>query len=216
MKFTETINKWSAWTWIVILLTILSTWYWLNMLPAEVITHWGFDGQPNGWSSREFAVWFLPSLMLLMLALFYWLPKLDPRKENYKKFSDTYYLFIFAIILFLAILYFITNLVNLGVKIDITQAVMFMVGALFILLGSLLDKVRSNWFIGVRTPWTLSSENVWKQTHIFAKKVFIISGLVLILSQFLATWLRWQVFWLILVLMLSPIIYSYFLYKKEQ
>lgn len=215
MKLSDKVNKWTAWSWIIIIITAVSAWYFQSVLPDQVITHWNFAGQPDGWSSKEFTTWFFPGLMIIMLLLFYWLPKLDPRKENYKKFSDVYYLFIFVILLFIALLYFITNLVNLGVNIDISQSVVSLVGLLFIIIGSILDKVKSNWFIGIRTPWTLSSEEVWKQTHIFARKVFMIAGLVMILSQFLNEILRWQVFWVVIIFLLTPIIYSYFLYKKQ-
>lgn len=215
MTLKQKINIWDAWSWIIIVITMATAFYFYEFLPEQVITHWDISGQPNGWSSKEFASFFFPALLLVMYLLFQWFPRLDPRKGNYKKFTNAYRFFIFAIILFMALIYFITNLVNLGVDLDVGKSVMSLVGLLLIIIGSILDKVKSNWFIGIRTPWTLSSETVWKQTHIFAKKVFTVGGLVLLVSQFLPENLQWPAFIIVILFLITPAIYSYFLYKKE-
>ena len=206
-------KNWNYLSWLVILITIFASAYFYDKLPDQVVTHWNAAGEPDGWGSKNFVTFFIPGLLIGMYLLFQWLPKLDPKKANYAKFFNIYKIFQFVIIAFLSFMYFITTLYNIGWKIDIGATISIVVGLMMVIFGSNMKKIKTNWFIGIRTPWTLSSEVVWKKTHEFAAKIFVFGGLLFIIISFLpAEWFMWLLILIILVL-LSPAVYSYFIFR---
>jgi uncharacterized membrane protein len=118
-----------------------------------------------------------------------------------------------VIIAFLGFIYFISTLYNMGWEINIGATISILIGLMMIIFGCNMKKIKTNWFIGIRTPWTLSSEVVWKKTHEFAHKSFIFGGLLFLIVSFLpAEWFMWALISIILVL-LSPAVYSYFIFR---
>ena len=203
------INKIDIISIILILGVFFTSFYFYNILPDIIITHWDFKGIANGWSSTYSYLIYMNIFIILIYLLFKYLPKIDPKKENYKKFNKIYNIFRLIFILFLILINIITILVNLGINLSINIIVPVLVSILFIILGVYMPKIKRNWFIGIRTPWTLSNDIVWKNTHIFAGKVFIIAGLLFILTIFIS-----KLFYFIIILLLSPIIYSYLEFRK--
>ena len=207
-------QDWNRLTLLVIGLVIIAVAYFYQVLPDQVVTHWNVSGEPDGWGSKNFATFFVPALLIGMYLLFQWLPKLDPRKSNYAKFSNVYKIFQFVIILFLSFIYFITTLYNIGWAIEIDVTISIVIGLMMIIFGFNMKHIKSNLFIGIRTPWTLSNESVWKKTHEFAEKVFILGGLLFIIISFLpVSWFVWILI-LIILLLLSPMVYSYFIFRQ--
>jgi uncharacterized membrane protein len=202
-------------SWILIIITIGSAFYFYNVLPEQVITHWNFAGEADGYSNKSVSAIMIPLIMILMYFLFQWLPKIDPKRKNYKDFKSTYKIFQLVIIAFFAIIYFIINLINLGFDMSVTKLVTFLVGLMFVIFGLILKDVKQNWFIGIRTPWTLSSKTVWEKTHQFGAKVFMTAGLLFLISGFVTEGLAIAMFVVILALVLSIIFYSYLIYKKQ-
>ena len=172
---------------------ILSTCLWLGVvafslwarfqLPdAPIATHFDLDGQPNGFSSRDQALAFFP-IMMPVLALFLWvLPVISPKNASLKRSQLAYDTAQLAIIAFLAVVHIVLVLKALGVHIDIISILSLGAGFLFLIIGNFLPKTRFNYFMGVRTPWTLSDERVWDRTHRLAGPLFMLAGLVVILS----------------------------------
>jgi uncharacterized membrane protein len=154
-------------------------------LPSEIASHWGVNGEVDGYMGKGFGTFFLPLLLIGLYALLIVLPKIDPKKENYEKFASTYNLIILLFVIFLAMLHVGVLLFNLGYDIKIDMIVPIAVGILFIVLGNYMPKFKHNYFVGIKTPWTLANEKVWAKTHRFGGKVFIVMGLVLILSAFI-------------------------------
>ena len=202
-------------SWILIIIVIVFAFYFYNVLPDQVITHWNFAGEPDGYSGKSVSTIMIPLIMVLMYFLFQWLPKIDPKKTNYKDFKITYKIFQLVIIAFFTVIYFITNLINLDYNISVSKLVPLLIGLMFIIFGIILKDVKQNWFIGIRTPWTLSSKVVWKKTHNFGGKVFMLAGLLFVLSGFVTEGLAIAMFVAILALVLSIILYSYLIYKKQ-
>jgi uncharacterized membrane protein len=202
-------------SWILIIIVIVFAFYFYNVLPDQVITHWNFAGEPDGYSGKSVSTIMIPLIMVLMYFLFQWLPKIDPKKRNYKDFKITYKIFQLVIIAFFTVIYFITNLINLDYNISVSKLVPLLIGLMFIIFGIILKDVKQNWFIGIRTPWTLSSKVVWKKTHNFGGKVFMLAGLLFVLSGFVTEGLAIAMFVAILALVLSIILYSYLIYKKQ-
>ena len=194
---------------------IFSIWVYPR-LPAEVVTHWGVDGQPNGWSSPLVACLVVPSIGLLMAALFTVIPRIDPRQESWLQHGTTYYLVANVVLAFVAGMQVLLLGQALGWGVPIPRVIMAAVGGLFVLLGLLMPSMRPNWFMGIRTPWTLSSDVVWRKTHLLGRKCFVLAGCLLVLTSFFSSEI---VVGAILVAVAAaagvPVIYSWVAWKAE-
>ncbi|MHB9019434.1 MAG: SdpI family protein [Minisyncoccota bacterium] len=208
--------KTEIWPLIIFLATIsLSLWAY-PQLPDQVISHWDFNGEANGWSSREFHSIFFPILLAFIYTLFRVLPKFDPNSERYTEFSGTYLNIRNLILSLLFVIFIAATLANLGYAINIGVIVSSAVGILMIALGNYFKKIKRNWFIGIRTPWTISSENVWTKTHLLGGRLFVIWGLCLILAPWLTPAISFLILFGGIITIISWIfIYSYILFKKE-
>ena len=156
----------SRWFGLVVafLAVALSIWAY-PQLPPTVATHWNLNGTPDGYSSRAWALSIIPIVLVAMTVVFNVLPKIDPRHENYAKFLSSYWLIANAIIVFLLVAHGMIIAAGLGFSVKVDRLMPLGVGLLFIFLGNFLTRVEPNWFIGIRTPWTLSSDTVWRKTH---------------------------------------------------
>jgi uncharacterized membrane protein len=153
-------------------------------LPERMATHWGLSGQPDGWSGRTFGAFGLPGLMLFIWALCYWLPAIDPRRENYAKFRGSYDVVVAGIVAVLLIVHAAILGVAMGLAVPIPIVVSLAVGSLLMLIGNLLPRARPNWFFGIRTPWTLSNDRVWDRTHRVGGRVMVVAGLIVAIAGF--------------------------------
>jgi len=186
-------------------------------LPEAVPTHWSIDGQPNGWSSRLWGAWMIPLFLIGMLVLFRFLPVIDPRGKNYAKFGGTFEGIIVSLMLFMLGLHIIVLRAALGYDVGMRRVLPIGVGALFIVIGNLLPRARSNWCIGLRTPWTLSSDRVWEKTHRFGGRVFVAGGILMVLAAFVsAQWAHVVLFAVILTCSAGVMVYSYLEWRREQ
>lgn len=195
---------------------VVSGYFYLNF-PEQVPTHWDIHGQVDGWSSKGFAAFFFPILILGMYFLFIFLPKIDPKREKYQQFMRVYNIFKNLIVIFMVGVYLLTGLNGLGYNLPIELYMPVAVGILFIIIGNYMSKIKTNWFLGIRTPWTMSSDIVWQKTHRFGGKIFVLSGLILASMVWLPdNWQSW-LFSLIIVLMIFGTFgYSYWVYKQEE
>lgn len=200
---------------LFILASLFLSFYCYAHFPEQVATHWGLNGEPNGWSSRGFAAFFFPALNLVIYLLMLFIPYLDPKKSNYENFRAAYHGVKNILVIFLTLIYLVVSLNALGYQVPVNVFVPLGVGALFIIIGYYLDGVKQNWFFGIRTPWTLSSEVVWQKTHHFGSRIFMLGGLLFILGALFPAWFL-SLFVILLLLILSVIIYSYLLYRRER
>lgn len=169
---------WWGWgAWVVTL--ALSVWAYPS-LPSQVATHFNAAGQPNGESSRTVAVVFLPALMLVLQLLWSVLWKIDPKKRNYQSFWPTYRYLGGVIVVFLGLVQLWILGHAIGYAWVSIRVVPTLVGVLIMLLSNLLPRLQPNWWIGIRTPWTLSSEESWRQTHRLAGQLGIPVGALMI------------------------------------
>jgi len=202
---------------VVIILAFLAGFYFWSRLPAQVPTHWDFAGQVNGYSSPLLAAFLLPLMMLVLYLVFLVLPYLDPKKEQYASFAPVYHHFKDLIVAFLFIIFMLTDLNGLGYDINIGLWTPLLIGGLFVIIGFLLDKVKMNWFLGIRTPWTLSSETVWNKTHQLSSRVLMLAGLIIASTVLVPAAWRMALFIIaIAIVALGLPIYSYILYAKEK
>jgi uncharacterized membrane protein len=186
-------------------------------LPETIPTHWNIDGQPDGWSSRAFGAWITPVLLVGVWALFRVLPAIDPRGANYAKFGGAFEAIIDSLMLFLLGLHIVLLRAALGHPVQMERIVPFGVGVLLIVIGNLLPRARPNWFVGIRTPWTLSSDRVWEKTHRLGGRLFVAGGFLIAIAALF--WVERAQVVLIAVIVANTatvLIYSYLEWKREQ
>lgn len=199
---------------ILILLSFGLGLYFYQSLPDIMATHWGIKGEVDGYSSKNFAVFFMPILSIFMFGLFLFLPKADPYKKNFYQFKGYYESFINIIFLFLFYIYLLTLIWNLGYQFNLVQLLSPGFALIFYYAGILMQNTKRNWFVGIRTPWTMSSDLVWEKTHKIGHKLFksaaLISLLGIVLPQF-------ALFFILVPILLTTVFiffYSYFEYQK--
>ena len=208
----------SRWWGLVIAAAAIGFSIWAYpRLPATVPTHWNLRGEPDGFSSRLLAVSLLPLVMVALAGMLQILPKIDPKGENYAKFASVYWLLVNGILLFLGLLH-VSMLANgLGFPVSIPRVVPIGVGLLFVLIGSYLGQIEPNWFVGIRTPWTLSSDAVWRRTHRTGGRLFVLGGVLMMATAFLRQVTMVVVFVLTMALVaVIPVVQSYVLWKRER
>ncbi|MEH7519444.1 MULTISPECIES: SdpI family protein [Priestia] len=200
----------------VTLLTLVAWLIALPHLPATMPIHWGANGEADGFATKINAMILTVGIMALIYFIIAFIPRIDPRKENYKYFSKTYNILLNAVLLLFFFINMSTILQGLGYNVPMSYIVPVIVGIIFIIIGNYLQRVRSNYFMGIRTPWTLSNENVWKKTHRLSGKIFFIGGLLILVSAFLPEEYTSIIRWVTIVFcVVVPYLYSYLAYKKE-
>ncbi|HEY6091679.1 MAG TPA: SdpI family protein [Gemmatimonadales bacterium] len=194
----------------------MSVWAF-PQLPPRVATHWNLQGTPDGFSGRGWAIAIVPIMLVIMTVIFNVLPKVDPRRENYQKFLSSYWLIANAVIVFLLVAHGMILAAGMGMSIKIDRLMPLGVGLLFVFLGNYLTRVEPNWFVGIRTPWTLSSDAVWRKTHRTGGLLMVLGGVVLAISAFLPRPAFLALFVVtIIVVAVIPMVQSYVLWKREQ
>jgi uncharacterized membrane protein len=188
-----------------------------NQLPDQMASHWDINDQVNGTMPKFWGVFLMPLITLGMLVLFLVIPSIDPLKANIAKFRESFNLFIVLIIAFMLYIHGLTLAWSLGYQdYKMSAAMLPFMGVLFIAVGFMLRKAKRNFFIGIRTPWTLSSDSVWDKTHQLGSILFMVSGALAIIGGFFGSK---TAFWLMFVPLIGSslflVIYSYVLYRQE-
>jgi len=202
---------------VLILATALAGILVWNQLPEQVASHWNANDQVNGHMSRFWGVFLMPVVATGMLLLFLVIPSIDPLKANIQQFRATFNTFIVLTIAFMLYVHILTLIWNLGYTgFRMSGAMLPAMGLLFIFLGALISKAKRNFFIGIRTPWTLSSDHVWDETHRLGGKLFIGAGVLAFLGAFFPNYAIWFILVPVLGVSLFSVIYSYVVYQAEQ
>jgi uncharacterized membrane protein len=200
---------------LVVLGSLVGILLW-NRLPDPMASHWNFNDEVDGYIPRLWGVLLMPLITVLMLGIFLVVPKIDPLKANIAQFREAFNLFIVLIIAFMVYVYALTIAWNLGAtNFKISMAMLPAMGLLLIFVGYMLRKAKRNFFIGIRTPWTLSSDSVWDKTHKMGSKLFIISGLLAILGSLFGGYAIWFIFTPLIGSTLFLVVYSYILFQQE-
>lgn len=201
---------------MVISATVVGVVLW-NRLPDPMASHWGPNDEVNGYMSKFWGVFLMPLITLGMFVLFLVIPSIDPLKANIAQFRDVFNLFIALLVAFMVYIYILTLRWNLGyTNVGISKAMLPAVGILFFFVGFMLRKAKRNFFIGIRTPWTLSSDRVWDETHRLGSVLFMISGVLAFLGSFFGGMTAfWFLFAPLITSTLVTLVYSYLLYQRE-
>lgn len=163
--------------WFFALLPVLLVAVCMPLLPDRVPTNWGLDGRVS--YSSVHILWLLAGLSPLLAGLYQFLPRIDPRRRNYEKFQAWYDAFgiIVPLILLVCIIITLTESLRPG-SVNVSRTVGLLMGGVLLFIGNMLGKVKSNFFMGIRTPWALSDPDVWNRTQRLGGHVFFLTGLV--------------------------------------
>lgn len=200
---------------LIIVVALAASAYFYPVLPSKVASHWNAAGQVDGYMDKLPGAFLLPILIIGLTVMFKFLPKLDPLNKNQAGFQEEYGNFTTVIIAFMAYLHLLLLLFNTGYSFSLVQTLLPALAVLFYSLSLLLEKAKRNWFIGIRTPWTLSSEKVWSKTNSIAAQLFKAIAVISFISAFLFPNEAFLVIFAMLIATgVFSLVYSYIEFKK--
>ena len=194
------------------LLPILAGLLVYDRLPETVATHFGFNGEPNGWSSRPMAVFGLPAMMAFFNLVLHFGLNSDPKKANIDPKMRA--IAVWTMPALAVICYGMTLANALGVDTKIHKVIPAIIGVMFILIGNYMPKTKRSYTTGIKLPWTLNSDENWNRTHRMAGFLWVVCGAAFLLCTLLQLWNLWLFLLLIGAMVLLPMVYSYLLYRK--
>jgi len=200
---------------LLILLSFILGIYFYPSLPDKVPSHWNINGQIDGYSSRFFGAFGIPMMNIGLYVLLLAAPLIDPKKRNYDYFSSTYrFIRYLTHILFIGI-QALTLVAAFGIMVNTTIAIQIGISLFFALLGNVMGRFKHNYFVGIKTPWTLASEEVWKKTHRMAAPIWVAGGILGVLTAFIGGSAGFKIFFVaIMAMALIPVVYSYIAYRN--
>ena len=199
---------------VVIMSFVVAIWAY-PQLPEQVASHWNAAGEVNGHMSRFWGAFLMPVITLAMWPVMVLVPIIDPKAKNITKFKEEFDRFILAMFLFLFYIYYLTLAWNFGQRFDLGQMMVPAMGLLFIFIARMVRRAEPNYTIGIRTPWTLANETVWRKTHELAWKLFGVAGLITMASYFCPEYAMMVVLISVIGASVISIVYSYLVYRNE-
>ena len=209
-------NK-KVYIWILAVIPLLMLLVVYSKLPNQVPLQWGLEGGSRYGSKRELIP--LTSLNILFALGMPVFAKIDPKRKNYRRFSGTYETMILLVEVFVVVMMGLTLVESLYPNtFSIPKAVTILVGFLFLFLGNMMPKVKQNFFMGMKTPWALSSETVWNKTQRLGGKMFFFGGILMVLGSFLVREkvLMGLLIGIAILICVVPTVMSYLWYQKEE
>ncbi len=208
--FSRKFTKESLLIIITLIPIVIMAIYW-ELLPNNLPVQWGISGTPNDYAPKY--VWPLILAGTYLLLLF--LPKLDPRSHNYNRFSSSYYIIRLFIQLFSAGACTLALLESLNWPLDTGHLIMMGSLLMISIIGNYMTTLKPNWFIGIRTPWTLEDDKVWRKTHKLGGYLWFWGGLLALIIAIISPQVTYPVvIGLLFVISVIPIIYSFILYRQ--
>jgi uncharacterized membrane protein len=208
-------RKWIA--PLIVVAAVIVTGAVFSRLPATIPTHWNIAGEVDGYSSRAWGAWAMPGLLVLLWGMLRWLPAIDPRGDNYARFSSAFEGIIVLVMLFVFGAHMTILAASLGQPVSVDRLAPIGIGLLLMGVGNLLPRAKPNWFVGIRTPWTLSSDRVWERTHRVGGYFLVAGGALIVIAGIAVPALAFKT--MITVCAASAVfllIYSYVAYRQEQ
>lgn len=182
-------------------------------LPDPVPTHWNLSGEPDGFTPKPWGAFAMPLVMAGLYLLLLLLPKISPRGFQIDRFADTWATVRSLVMVFLFVIGLVALAAASGSPLPMERAILVPMGLLFVFLGNFMGKFTRNFFVGIRTPWTLASEEVWLRTHRLGGKVFVVAGLAVAAAGLLGAPFG-ILFPFVMVSVAIPVVYSYVIYKR--
>ena len=199
----------------LILVSFLIGAYLYPYMPEKMASHWDANGSVDGYMPKLWGLFLLPAISAILFLAFMLIPKIDPLKGNIEKFRGHFDVFILLLFVFLFYVHMLTMLWNLSYRFNIIQLLAPAFGLLIYYAGIMMENAKQNWFIGVRTPWTLSSEVVWDKTNKLAGKLFKVAGVLAAMGLIFPKYAIFLILVPVILAAVYPIIYSYQKYQQE-
>jgi len=199
---------------LLVILCFIITIFFYPYLPQKMASHWGASGEVNGFMPKEVSAFLVPLIATVLAFVLYYTPKLDPLQKNIEKFREHYERFIVHLTVFFLFLQVIILLWNVGIQIDFNIVMGLAFALLFFSIGGLVSNSRQNYFIGIRTPWTLASEEVWNHTHSVGGKLFKACAIISLIGVLVPALTLYFILVPIIASAIAIFAYSYFDYKK--
>jgi uncharacterized membrane protein len=186
-------------------------------LPEMVPSHWNAAGEVDDTMSRNTITFLIPGFTLVLGLVLLYLPNIDPLRANVERFRRVYNLFIVGFAAYLIFIHVLILLAGLGVEFNMTYLLIPPASLMMFGIGFVLEKTKPNWFLGVRTPWTLSSPDVWEKTHRLGSLLFKVSGGIMLFGLIVSADVAFTIMiGAILLTTIVLIFYSYFAYQAEK
>ena len=199
-------------TTLITLLPILVGLFYWNQLPDKMATHFDMTGTPNGWSSKWFAIIGIPVVLAVVNVLCTILTETDPRRHKYPEKMMKLVYWICPVVSWICA--GLTISYELGVEFAaMPKFASLLMGIMFIVIGNYLPKVKQNYYMGIKLPWTYSDEENWNRTHRMAGKLWVVGGIVLLLNFFLE--ITGLIIAVLIVMIVVPTIYSWAFSRKK-
>ena len=197
-------------TSIIILLPVLAGLLLWDQLPDRIPVHFGIDDQPDGFSSKAFAVFGIPCFMLIIQYLCIFVSQADPKKQNVsgKAFSLVLWIIPVVSILCLSLIY----MYALGAKVEVGFVIMMFMGFMLTVIGNYMPKFKQSYTLGIKTPWTLANEETWRATHRLGGILWTVCGILIMVAALLRQYLPAII--ILAVMVIVPLAYSYFHYRN--
>jgi uncharacterized membrane protein len=207
---------------IITLLSLISIGIIYPIIPSQIPSHWNSNGEVDEYAPKVY-IWLLAVLPLISSIAFVTISRIDPRKENFEKHLIAYRVIAVGMTTIFYVVFLLVLLSSLGTVFDVRFIFALLVGVFLVLLGNFSPQIRFNFMFGIRTPWTLANETVWRKTHRMAGYVFVIIGLLLMFRLLLLSisWLNQVTLnTLMAAILLTGLVfvtaYSYFIFVKEK
>ena len=203
-------------TWIVVALAVILAIVGILIMPDTIPTHFGPSGEPDAWGSK-FTVLLYPAILVLVTVLAVPMIKLDPKQDNYERFSKYYYNFFLGFALFFLAMEAANIAIAMGAAINVGSVICFVTGVLMFFVGNMMPKIKQNFFFGIKTPWALTDEENWFKTHRLGGKTFAAGGIIIMLAAFIPGESKiWILLAAVLIMTFIPFVYSYLIFKSKQ
>lgn len=202
--------------WVALALlsvTLAAAFY--GSLPARLVTHWNARGEADGYMSKFWGLALFPLLSFGLVVLFWAVPRIDPWRKNFSGFLRYYDALVSLLLVFLLAVQIFVILWNLGWRFSPAPLLAIGVGCLLYYTGVLCTHARPNWFVGIRTPWTLASESVWDKTHRRGAPLLKAAGIVAMAGAVFPKAAVWLVLLPVLAVAVYTVVYSYWEYVKQ-
>jgi uncharacterized membrane protein len=200
----------------MVALSFVVSLYFYPILPESMASHWGIRGNVDGYMPKAAAAFLVPIMLAGLSLLLLAIPRIDPLKANIVKFRRHYDGFIFVFCAFMFLLHVQTIVWSLGVRISPADTMPLFIGVLFYYMGVMVENAKRNWFIGIRTPWTLSSDSVWDKTHRLGGRLFKVSGIIALFGVIFPAFSFYLVIVPVSSVAFYTMLYSYLEFKKEE
>jgi uncharacterized membrane protein len=203
---------------VVAVQIIVAAWTLTQVEPtAPVPVHWNLEGSPDGYADAWLALSLAPAMTLLLGVLLAFIPRLDPRRANLERSATAYRWITGTALVFLGGVQLLLAAGALGASVEIPTFLGMGVGVLFVVIGNFLGKTRPSWFLGIRTPWTLSSDLSWRRTHRLGGYLFVVAGVLAVASALLLP--PEMAFWVLMVgiggVLATVVPFSYLVWRSD-